>query len=261
MGVDGRSGFNAEINGDYHLLPKLHRNRPCYKKLNSSWCIRWNSNKTEWMIDCDGLKDDDIACARNKNDCIHPALATNPWRIYNNPQNVEDRNVRLSVVANQTNAARAYCNKIGVKWPPFNKFDMEQLNMSYNNNARYIPIRQTSHSQHQQQPNNINMEPLQQEEVKMNDINTLQYDMDINNMNDEELQQQRQRHQDQYIESMPTLQTQNGYTTTINMKQRNTPNRTAGTVLSTVSLVTHRPRRNILYKKEETQQINQQKQT
>merc|ERR1712228_849501 len=99
----------------------------------------------------------------------------------------------------------------------------------------------TSHSRHSSvnSVNNSNhgISDGHQEEIKMN----VEYDADVN-LDDEELQQQRQRHQDQYLESMPT--SQNGFIHVYPHRQhhRNSNQNKRGIIISTVS-VCH-PQRN-----------------
>ena len=237
--VSGRAGFNSEINGDYYLLPKLHQNRPCYKKLRTSWCIRWNEATMEWMIDCDGLKHDNVSCARVNQDCAHPALVTNAWRVYNNPRHLEDDKVTVCVSANVRSEAAAYCKSKCIAWPPFTESDIQKAMNQNDSNDRYGLLRQTSHSRHNSTATSVNNSNRaiseHQEEIKMN----VEYDHDVN-MDDEELRQQRQRHQDQYLESMPT--SQNGYIHVYphqhQHQHRNSQNNQnkSGIIISTVSV-------------------------
>jgi len=80
--VEGRSGFNDNMNGDFMIGGHLHDGRVFYHSTNSNWVIRWYQPKKLWIMDHRGLNDDDTGSACVDDDVQHPLLIQKTWCVY-----------------------------------------------------------------------------------------------------------------------------------------------------------------------------------
>ena len=75
----------------------VHLGKPCYKKMNGEWVLRWHPPRKEWLIDAKGLRDSQACHAYLTCDAPHPAAATGIWRVSDGKKFVMDTYVCVEV--------------------------------------------------------------------------------------------------------------------------------------------------------------------
>jgi hypothetical protein len=95
ISVYGRVGQNSDINGVYHKQSTLHQGRVWYKKESSDHFIRWYPIPKTWFIRYTNLNGITFFMACAHQDIPAPEFLTVPWKVSQNGQLNEDRNVKV----------------------------------------------------------------------------------------------------------------------------------------------------------------------
>lgn len=79
--VSGRLGYNRAMNGIYVRGDNVHCGKSYYEHEDNEFTIRWY--QTKWVVDWrEGLHDDNVGAAVNKEDVPEPWMCAGDWRIY-----------------------------------------------------------------------------------------------------------------------------------------------------------------------------------
>ena len=152
--------------------------------------------------------------------------------MYNNPLMVRDAKLQIRVLAEDASAAAEYCERRGLEWAP----------AMLQRRHEYGAIRHTSHSLRMLRRKGDDDEVKQAECAEEDGAEELKFQEDVDagdvrRMDEEAMamvQKQRQRHQDRYIESMPSAYSRR--TMSAHREVGDDKSRESGTVLSTVAV-------------------------